>query len=67
MGNYCKTCEQKINERDNEINRLSGDLIQPNNNRKNIKEKIEKSRKKDILDFVPEIIFLQRKIKKFLS
>jgi CRISPR/Cas system CSM-associated protein Csm5 (group 7 of RAMP superfamily) len=68
MGNYCKTCDQRFSENQNEIIRQSGDLSQAINKRNNIKENfLSKTQNKDILNFVPEIIFLQRKIKKFIS
>ena len=69
MGTYCKTCDQRINEQQNEIIRNSGDLSQYNNNkRNNIKASFSsKSNNKNIDYYVPEIIFLQRKIKKYLS
>ena len=35
MGTYCKTCDQRINEQQNEIIRNSGDLSQYNNNKRN--------------------------------
>ena len=67
MGSYCKACDNQINEKHNEIIRQSGDLSMSNNTRNNIKESILKVKNDNIKDFIPEIIFLQRKIKKFLS
>ena len=65
MGNYCKTCEQRINERQQEIIRQNDDNIQPYiNKRSYLRSRLSKD---NINDFIPEIIFLQRKIKKFLS
>ena len=67
MGNYCKACEKQFNERQNEIIRQSGDLSLINHSTKNhIKISDKKIQNNNMEEFVPEIIFLQRKIKKFL-
>ena len=64
MGNYCKTCDQN-NERQQEIISPNDDPIQSYINKRSfIKSRLSKG---EITDFIPEIIYLQRKIKKFLS
>ena len=75
MGNFCKACEQKLSESNNEILGDMADTIFPlkrKNKMDRIKEKENSYQKNynnniNINQYIPEIIFLQRKIKKFLS
>ena len=71
MGNFCKTCDQKITEKKNEILGEVKDYSDNINNRKfkinKIKEKIKLRADNNLKDYIPEIIFLQRNIKRYLS
>ena len=72
MGNFCKACDQRLSENQNEI---IGDIADSvyQSNRKNkmnkIREKVNSNHNSYsyINEHIPEIIFLQRKIKKFLN
>ena len=75
MGNFCKACDQKLSESNNEILGDMADTIFPlkrKNKMDRIKEKENSYQNNynsniNINQYIPEIIFLQRKIKKFLS
>ena len=79
MGTFCKTCDQRVSENNNEI---IGDIsdtvfsISRKNKMNKIKERINSdhnlyhnnsSNLNNINEYIPQIIFLQRKIKKYLS
>ena len=71
MGSFCKNCDQRIIESKNEIigdiNESYSSYINRKNKIEKIKEKVKLKPDKNFKEFIPEIIFLQRNIKKFLS
>ena len=67
MGNYCKSCEPKNKEIQNEIIHQNGDLVQASANKRNLIKNSFILKYQNIDDFLPKIILLQRNIKKYLS
>ena len=70
MGNFCKACDQRLSDTQNEIiGEISDSYLLMNRKNKinKIKDKVKLKEDINLNEYIPEIIFLQRNIKKYLQ